>query len=67
VGGDFYDVIVTAEDRMVLLIGDVCGRGADAASITVLARAVLRTVARDGASPSRALQHLNDAMRTAGV
>ncbi|SDT78360.1 SpoIIE family protein phosphatase [Actinoplanes derwentensis] len=66
VGGDFYDVIAVGEDRLVLVIGDVCGRGADAAAITGLARAVLRTVVQDGASPARALERLNDAMRSAG-
>lgn len=66
VGGDFYDVIVPAPDRLVVLIGDVCGRGADAAAITGLARAVLRTVVEDGASPARALRRLNAAMRAAG-
>ncbi|GAA2710091.1 SpoIIE family protein phosphatase [Actinoplanes palleronii] len=66
VGGDFYDVITLAEDRRVFMIGDVCGRGAAAASITGLARAVLRTVIQEGASPAQALQRLNEAMRTAG-
>jgi GAF domain-containing protein len=66
VGGDFYDVIATAEDRLVLLIGDVCGRGAKAAAVTGVARTVLRTVVQDGASPARALERLNDAMRAAG-
>jgi GAF domain-containing protein len=66
VGGDFYDVIAAGEDRLVLLVGDVCGRGAEAAAITGMARAVLRTVVQDGAPPARALERLNDAMRSAG-
>lgn len=62
VGGDFYDAVSLAEDHVALVIGDVCGSGADAASLTGPARAVLRTVLEDGASPAQALARLNHAM-----
>lgn len=62
VGGDFYDVISLADDHAILVIGDVCGSGADAASMTGPARAVLRTVLEDGASPAQALARLNHAL-----
>jgi serine phosphatase RsbU (regulator of sigma subunit) len=62
VGGDFYDAVSLADDHVALVIGDVCGSGADAASLTGPARAVLRTVLEDGASPARALARLNHAM-----
>ena len=62
VGGDFYDAVSLAADHVALVIGDVCGSGADAASLTGPARAVLRTVLEDGASPARALARLNHAM-----
>ncbi|MET0424090.1 MAG: SpoIIE family protein phosphatase [Actinoplanes sp.] len=65
VGGDFYDVVAVSDDRLVLLLGDVCGRGADAGAITGLARAVLRTMVLEGASPAQTLQRLNTAMLTA--
>jgi sigma-B regulation protein RsbU (phosphoserine phosphatase) len=41
VGGDFYDVFQVAADDWVLVIGDVCGRGAEAAVLTVLNRVLL--------------------------
>ncbi|MFC0006539.1 SpoIIE family protein phosphatase [Micromonospora siamensis] len=63
VGGDFYDVVPLAEDHLVLVVGDVCGRGAGAAAITGHARSVLRTVVQDGASPAQALHRLNSALR----
>lgn len=44
VGGDFYDAFRVA-DGWMLVIGDVTGRGAQAASITALARYTLRTAA----------------------
>ncbi|WP_420037214.1 PP2C family protein-serine/threonine phosphatase [Streptomyces sp. cg28] len=61
VGGDFYDVVVSG-DRVCLLIGDVCGRGAEAAALTGLARHTLRTVLEDGAGPGLALSRLNQAL-----
>ena len=42
VGGDFYDVFSTGEDQWYLVIGDVCGKGAEAAAVTALARYTLR-------------------------
>ncbi|MER5950408.1 GAF domain-containing SpoIIE family protein phosphatase [Streptomyces sp. NPDC001904] len=61
VGGDFYDVVVS-EDRVCLFIGDVCGRGAEAAALTGLARHTLRTVLEDGVGPGPALSRLNQAL-----
>lgn len=66
VGGDFYDVVALAEDHFVVVIGDVCGRGADAAGITGHGRSVLRTVIEDGASPATALSRLNRSLLAAG-
>ncbi|MFJ3667119.1 PP2C family protein-serine/threonine phosphatase [Streptomyces sp. NPDC090106] len=58
VGGDFYDVVTTA-DRVALFIGDVCGRGAEAAAYTALARFTLRTLLEDGTGPADALSRIN--------
>ena len=44
VGGDFYDAFRIA-DGWIVVIGDVTGRGAEAASVTALARYTLRTAA----------------------
>ncbi|MGW4272596.1 PP2C family protein-serine/threonine phosphatase [Streptomyces seoulensis] len=61
VGGDFYDAVL-ADDRVSLFIGDVCGRGAEAAAFTALARHTLRTLLEDGTPPGRALARLNRAL-----
>lgn len=45
VGGDFYDVLPLADNRWGLLVGDVSGRGARAASTTALVRYTARAVA----------------------
>lgn len=38
VGGDFYDVFQVSTDDWVVVLGDVQGKGADAAAVTALAR-----------------------------
>ncbi|MDX6697346.1 MAG: hypothetical protein QOE65_743 [Solirubrobacteraceae bacterium] len=63
VGGDFYDLFDTgAPDRWAVVMGDVCGKGADAAAVTALARYTLRAAAMRDVTPSRVLRSLNDAM-----
>jgi integral membrane sensor domain MASE1/anti-sigma regulatory factor (Ser/Thr protein kinase) len=62
VGGDFYDVFKASPDRWVAVIGDVCGKGPEAASLTALARYTLRAVGRRATGPSDALRALNEAI-----
>ena len=61
VGGDFYDAFRIAGGWM-LVVGDVTGRGAQAASITALARYTLRTAAILTDDPVAALATLNRAL-----
>jgi PAS domain S-box-containing protein len=58
VGGDFYDAFATARGWMVL-IGDVTGRGAEAAALTAQTRHTLRTAGRLLGDPVRTTAHLN--------
>jgi sigma-B regulation protein RsbU (phosphoserine phosphatase) len=67
VGGDFYDIFQTGDDDWVVVIGDVCGKGVNAAVVTALARYTLRAAAVADRSPARALSLLNDAMYRADV
>jgi PAS domain S-box-containing protein len=62
VGGDFYDVINTVEDGWVCSIGDVRGKGVEAASVTALARYTIRAVTMRDDRPSEVLAALNEAM-----
>lgn len=66
VGGDFYDVFSLPAGGWAVAIGDVCGKGAEAAAITGLARNVLRLLVREGRSPAEALGRLNDAVLEMG-
>jgi serine phosphatase RsbU (regulator of sigma subunit)/ketosteroid isomerase-like protein len=58
IGGDFYDAFRIAGGWMVV-IGDVTGRGARAASVTALARYTLHTAAALTGDPVVALETLN--------
>ena len=60
VGGDFYDVVPLDGDRWLLIVGDVAGKGPDAAALTGLARYTLRAEARHDSRPDRLLAVLND-------
>jgi PAS domain S-box-containing protein len=62
VGGDFYDVFALDDGAFALVIGDVLGKGAEAAAVTALARYTLRAVAGRSASPAATLRALNDEM-----
>jgi serine phosphatase RsbU (regulator of sigma subunit) len=62
VGGDFYDFFET-DDGWIVLLGDVTGRGVEAASMTSLVRHGARFVARDEHTPSRILARLDEALR----
>jgi integral membrane sensor domain MASE1/anti-sigma regulatory factor (Ser/Thr protein kinase) len=61
-GGDFYDVFQASPGRWVAVIGDVCGKGPESASLTALARYTLRAVGRQATGPSDALRALNEAI-----
>jgi PAS domain S-box-containing protein len=64
VGGDFYDVFDLGRGGgWSLAIGDVCGTGPEAASVTSLARHTIRAAAMQARRPSVVLTLLNEALR----
>ncbi|MFL5766629.1 MAG: PAS domain S-box protein [Actinomycetota bacterium] len=60
VGGDFYDVFETGDGNWSLLIGDVCGKGPEAAALMGVARHTVRTASMQEHRPSRILSILNE-------
>jgi serine phosphatase RsbU (regulator of sigma subunit) len=62
VGGDFYDLFDLGGGAWSIVMGDVCGKGPDAAALTALARYTLRATADRSPLPSDALRLLNDAV-----
>jgi sigma-B regulation protein RsbU (phosphoserine phosphatase) len=60
VGGDLYEVLRASDQRVVVALGDVSGKGVPAALFMAVAMTVLRTLARQIAEPDDILRLLND-------
>jgi sigma-B regulation protein RsbU (phosphoserine phosphatase) len=60
VGGDLYEVLRVADDRLVVALGDVSGKGIPAALFMAVSVTVLRTLARQFSDPDEILRRLND-------
>jgi sigma-B regulation protein RsbU (phosphoserine phosphatase) len=60
VGGDLYEVLRAADDRVVVALGDVSGKGIPASLFMAVAVTVLRTLARRITEPDEILRRLND-------
>ncbi len=61
VGGDLYDLF-PVEDEWALVVGDVCGKGAEAAALTGMVRYTVRAESVHHSSPCEVLGLLNDAI-----
>ncbi len=62
-GGDFYDLFPAGDGAWTALIGDVQGKGPDAAAVTALARHTMRAAAAYESRPSGVLTLLHHALR----
>ena len=60
VGGDLYEVLRASDDRLVIALGDVSGKGIAAALFMAITVTVLRTLARHIVDPAEILHRLND-------
>ena len=60
VGGDLYEVLRAADNRVVVAVGDVSGKGYPAALFMAVAVTILRTLARSVVDPAEILKRLND-------
>jgi PAS domain S-box-containing protein len=67
VGGDFYDLFEIDSNRWGFVIGDVCGKGAEAAAVTGLARHSLRVLAREHKDVPNVLAQLNATILSEGA
>lgn len=59
VGGDFYTLVRLPDDCAVMILGDVSGKGIEAASMSVLVKTALTAYAWEGAGPARMARSLN--------
>lgn len=62
VGGDFYDILPVEQGHLILL-GDVTGKGVEAAALTSLVRYSGRMAARFHPSPAGVLSLINEVLR----
>jgi sigma-B regulation protein RsbU (phosphoserine phosphatase) len=67
VGGDFYDIFQIGTDDWVVTLGDVCGKGVDAAVVTALVRHTLRALTVQIDAPDAVLHALNDVLVAHGT
>jgi len=59
IGGDFYDVFPTEAGKVAIMIGDVSGKGLEAASVAAATRSTVRAFAYELSSAGEALTHAN--------
>jgi serine phosphatase RsbU (regulator of sigma subunit) len=62
VGGDFYDIFSAGRGAWVFALGDVCGRGPEAAVVTGSIRHTLRSAALEVRQPGRLLAVANEVL-----
>lgn len=62
VGGDFYDFWAVG-DAWLMMIGDVTGKGVQAASVTSLVRHTARTASEFDSRPGQILARINSALK----
>jgi len=62
VGGDFYDIFNLADGRVAIVIGDVSGKGIDAAAITAMVKYAIRSFIHEDPTPSHVLTRANSAV-----
>jgi len=59
VGGDFYDVVASGDNSWLVVVGDVSGKGVQAATVTGLVRDVIRILVDDGKPMTEILCRVN--------
>jgi serine phosphatase RsbU (regulator of sigma subunit) len=66
VGGDLYDIVKLDGNRVVITIGDVCGKGIPASLFMAITQTVMRLVVRAGQNLQAEIinQSINDATFT---
>lgn len=60
VGGDYYDFIKLGENKIGIIIGDVSGKGTQAAFYMTLAKGFIKAIAKESDSPAEILSKMNE-------
>jgi serine phosphatase RsbU (regulator of sigma subunit) len=61
-GGDFHDVLALDGDRVAVIVGDVCGHGREALTVTALVHYTVRAYLEAGLAPREALRLADEAL-----
>lgn len=64
VGGDLYEVLCTGDDQVVVVVGDVSGKGIPAALFMAVTTTLVRVIAPEVNCPATILSRVNDALAT---
>lgn len=64
VGGDFYDLVPLGGDRVAVVIGDVSGKGLEAARVMMMVKSALRAYAFAGEQPADVMRQTNELVVT---
>lgn len=67
VGGDWYDVFLLPDGRIGVAVGDVLGRGADAASVMGQVRMAFRAYALGGEAPETVVDRMDALIQAMGL
>ena len=59
VGGDWFDAFLITDDKLAVVVGDVVGRGIDAATTMGQLRSAVRALASEKTGPARLLERLD--------
>jgi serine phosphatase RsbU (regulator of sigma subunit) len=62
IGGDFYDFFFIDQNKLVLVIADVSGKGIPAALFMMRSKTTIRGLAEEGKSPSEILEKANNTL-----
>lgn len=62
IGGDYYDVFRTSPNRWWAVLGDVCGKGPEAAALAGAVRYSLRAITAETDDPAAAVTRLNEVL-----
>ena len=66
IGGDFFDYFQTSEDEVAMVIGDVQGKGLEAATQIAQVKYSLRALLREAPRPSQGLLRMNEILNEVG-
>lgn len=67
IGGDYYDLFKDSQGRVVFVIGDVCGKGIEAATKTSMIKYSVRALIAAGLDPHEALKEINRLIAETGA